>query len=130
MCNKYTPNRLILNSLLMAVYACFFSVQLVFGFNAIIKTDSNGFYSSHCAVSLKTFTAVKEAPVKDLKIYNIRLNKRFEPTTATAIFAKSIEIPFYYFVLPTITSYAEDFIPSSDDTTYSLRGPPVVIYLT
>ncbi len=130
MCNKYIISRLLLNSLLLLVYACFFSVQLVFGFNTVLKTNAACFISSQEHSASKINTELKETPGKNLKNFNIRLNKRFEPTTAPAIIAKSIEIPFYYFVLPTITIYIEDFIPSSIATIYLLRGPPVVVYLT
>lgn len=124
---KFTANKILINSLLLTVYACFFSVQLVFGFNASLTRDTVTYKNIAPISSKKNATVVKENDKRSSKKVNIRLNKRFQPSCFPAIIYTDLVTPFYYLVPKSTFLNVTGFIPSCYAAARSLRGPPVVV---
>ncbi|MEO7524717.1 MAG: hypothetical protein ABIT58_11515 [Ferruginibacter sp.] len=121
---KSTANKILIKSVLLIVYACFFSVQLIFGFT-LFKNDSYTYNSSTSVVFGKAIQVEKNKHT-DPKRFNIRLNKRFEPAGFPPVINDDLAVPFYYSVLKTVACNKQEFVSFLDTATRALRGPPVV----
>ena len=111
-----------------SVYLLFFSVQLFFNLDISPKHFTNGQLQSEI-ITYKTVHAenfrkrVDKTPVKS----NIRLNKRFQPSSIPCTVAVVAEVSVLYEEPLKIGSYSRSRYSFVFLYTHSLRGPPVVV---
>lgn len=123
---KPTIQTCITNSILLAVYACFFCVQLSFSIDAI--NSSRGYFyighttgKSHAATAV---TLIKQDDKDGSKKLNIRLNKRFNASYAPAVVSNFITVTAPYCCTTIAYRKYNSITRSSVILVHSFRGPP------
>ena len=122
-CNKIY--KLLFITLLLAVYAAFFSVQFFFNFEAFSGT---GVFSKLPAAA-DTYNKGAASCVKKSSDHSpsrifFRLNKRFQQENMPPCGQLNIPAPIEYVTINILAYYSEPFLPSVIPNSTLLRGPP------
>jgi hypothetical protein len=117
--------RCLFYTLLLVVYAAFFSVQFFFNFNSVVNTPALCRIYSVLQNSPGGNAAIsKTAPLKSSPLHTIRLNKRFQQEDMPPCTLASIVVPERYIPLRTPDYSKHIFTPSFVPDNNPLRGPP------
>lgn len=117
---------ILLHSLLLAVYAIFFSVQFFFNFDSFARPQEIPAYS---------IFSQTHVPQKDVKLSakkqghpgsktSLRLNKRFQQEEAPPCEIFHVPSPVQYVVLDHPGHYADHLLLTFFPVSQPLRGPP------
>jgi hypothetical protein len=125
--SKKNISSFITKAFALLLYISFFGVQLFFNFDTGKGPATTIHYYSYNTVNSSFPSHIKQTNKANTKQAIVLLNKRFHPENILAWNNTSIKAPLNY-VETTIKYVAfNEHIPSSDHTTYSLRGPPFVV---
>jgi hypothetical protein len=119
--------RIFFYTLLLAVYAAFFSVQFFFNFEAFSNTGSSPTYTHSASLhkdhrERAEFT--KKSPGNSSSGISFRLNKRFQQEDMPPCEQTSIVAPVRYGAHSVHGYYRGAFLPSVTPVNQPLRGPP------
>jgi hypothetical protein len=123
---KPTIQTCINNGILLAVYACFFCVQLSFSIDAI-NSSRGYFYIGHTtgkSLAATAVTIIKQDDKDGSKRLNIRLSKRFNASYAPAIISNFITVSAPYCCRTIQYRKYNSVTRSSVIHVHSFRGPP------
>ncbi|HEY4063283.1 MAG TPA: hypothetical protein VGM30_15360 [Puia sp.] len=107
------------HTLLLSVYAVFFSVQFFFNFDG----PGPGNYSPNIFTQA---AAVHHSPLPPTGTHTIRLNKRFHQENITPCDVFFVDVPTPYIMRRTLGDFRDVFLPSFTPIYRPLRGPPIV----
>jgi hypothetical protein len=118
--------RIVFYTLILSVYAVFFSVQSFYNFEG--NSNSQEVFS-HYSIFHATHSGsmlAKARPLRSSTGHKTRLNKRYHQENILPCEVVSIVIPERYIPLQTPDFSRKTVLPSPILVNYTLRGPPVV----
>jgi hypothetical protein len=119
------PHNILFHTLLLSVYAVFFSVQFFFNFDGPGPTSPQSIFTpagfAHHGDG--TLTA-KNGPLHSTTSHKVRLNKRFHQENITPCDVLSVDAPEQYVTRETPGAYRSIDLPFTIPVHRLLRGPP------
>ena len=109
---------ILFHTILLSVYAVFFSVQFFFNFDGPGPTSPHSIFT--------TAASVHHSPLHSTTSHKIRLNKRFHQENITPCTVLSVEAPEQYITRETLGDCRSIHLPFTTPVHRALRGPPVV----
>lgn len=109
------------------LYLCFFIVQFSANYNYATQSNNFSFSKNHFTKQSSHIATISKADKSEDRKVNIRLNKRFAPSSTLyceAIF--SIKNNTYTLVKKEAINYVAAYLPAAYFQINTLRGPPVV----
>jgi hypothetical protein len=116
-------NNTLFYTLLLAVYAVFFSVQFFYNFDGQSEVKKG---VSMAKTAPSHFSSTHPSSAHSPSTHTIRLNKRFHQENMTPCTILSVDAPRQYVIRATLEHYRNIFLPSFFPVHHPLRGPPVV----
>jgi hypothetical protein len=116
-------NNTLFYTLLLSVYAIFFSVQFFYNFDGQSEVKK-GVSIAKSAPSHST--SAHSTSAHSPSSHTIRLNKRFHQENMAPCTVLSVDAPRQYIIRATLEHYRDVFLPSFFPVYHPLRGPPVV----
>ncbi|HTI07330.1 MAG TPA: hypothetical protein VL832_02205 [Puia sp.] len=118
--------RIIFYTLILSVYAIFFSVQSFYNFEG--NSNSQEVFSHYSILHATHGCSVlaKARPLRSSTGHKTRLNKRYHQENILPCEVVSIVIPERYIPLQTPDFSRQTVLPSPILVNYTLRGPPAV----
>lgn len=113
---------------LVLLYLCFFIVQFSANYNYATQSNNFSFSTNHFTKHGNDVAAISKADKSDDRKVNIRLNKRFAPSSTLyceAFF--SLKTNTYTLVKKQAIIYIAPHLPASHLQIKALRGPPIVV---
>jgi hypothetical protein len=113
-------------TLILSVYAVFFSVQSFYNFEG--NSNSTEVFSHYSILSTAHVGGLlaKAQPLRSSTGHKTRLNKRYHQENILPCEVVSMVIPARYIPLQTPDLSRQAVLPSPILVNYTLRGPPVV----
>jgi hypothetical protein len=118
---------ILFHTILLSVYAVFFSVQFFFNFDGPGPTSPQSIFTTAAFAHhpYGTLTA-KTGPLHSTTSHKVRLNKRFHQENITPCTVLSVEAPEQYITRETLGDCRSIDLPFTIPVHRLLRGPPVV----
>jgi len=118
---------ILFHTILLSVYAVFFSVQFFFNFDGPGPTNPHSIFTKTAFApgNYGTLTA-KTGPLHSTTSHKVRLNKRFHQENITPCIVLSVEAPEQYITRETLGDCRNIDLPFTMPVHRLLRGPPAV----
>lgn len=118
--------RIAFYTLILSVYAIFFSVQSFYNFEGNSNSQEVFSHYSILHASHGSDVLAKARPLRSSTGHKTRLNKRYHQENILPCEVVSIVIPERYIPLQTPDFSRQTVLPSPILVNYTLRGPPAV----